>query len=125
MVAYALSPIDLIPDPIPVLGYLDDLILLPAGVWLVMKLIPAPVWEECTARVSAGEKPRFGGRWLGAAIVMVLWVLTAYFTYDTLWRPYGRASAAGPVLAHRPVHTTPRELDKCNGVDWIDVEQRR
>ena len=47
VVAYALSPIDLIPDFMPVIGYLDDLILLPAGIWIAMRLIPAGVWEEC------------------------------------------------------------------------------
>lgn len=47
VVAYALSPIDLIPDFIPILGYLDDVILLPLGIWLVIKLMPADVLEEC------------------------------------------------------------------------------
>ena len=47
--AYALSPIDLIPDFIPVLGYLDDLIIVPLGIWLVIALIPADVMAECRA----------------------------------------------------------------------------
>jgi len=47
VVAYALSPIDLIPDFIPVLGYLDDLLLLPLGIALVIRLIPRPILEEC------------------------------------------------------------------------------
>ena len=47
VVAYAFSPIDLIPDPIPVLGYLDDLVLLPLGIALALKLIPAQVMAEC------------------------------------------------------------------------------
>lgn len=46
VVAYALSPVDLIPDFIPVLGYLDDLLLLPAGIYLSIKLIPEPLWQE-------------------------------------------------------------------------------
>ena len=49
VVAYALSPIDLIPDPIPVLGYLDDLILIPLGVWLALRMIPSEVMAECRA----------------------------------------------------------------------------
>jgi len=49
VVAYALSPIDLIPDFIPVLGLLDDLILLPLGIWLAIRLIPQSVWRECKA----------------------------------------------------------------------------
>jgi uncharacterized membrane protein YkvA (DUF1232 family) len=52
VVAYALSPIDLIPDPIPVLGYLDDLILLPLGILLSRKLIPADVMEHCRRQAS-------------------------------------------------------------------------
>src|SRR3990172_2347424 len=53
VVGYALSPIDLIPDFIPFLGYLDDLIIVPLGVTLVLRMIPKPVMEEC--RANAGE----------------------------------------------------------------------
>lgn len=49
VVAYALSPIDLIPDFIPLIGYLDDLILLPLGIWLAIRLIPKEVWHDCQA----------------------------------------------------------------------------
>ncbi len=49
---YALSPVDLIPDFIPVLGWLDDLILVPAGFWLAVKLIPPDVWEDCRRKAS-------------------------------------------------------------------------
>jgi uncharacterized membrane protein YkvA (DUF1232 family) len=77
IVAYALSPLDLIPDPIPILGYLDDLILIPAGIALVLRLIPTQVMADARARAAAGE--RVGRRWLvwaGASIVVVLWVVT-------------------------------------------------
>ena len=47
VVAYALSPIDLVPDFIPVIGYLDDLLLLPLGIWLAIRLVPQEVWKEC------------------------------------------------------------------------------
>src|ERR671933_1645183 len=50
VVAYALSPLDLIPDFIPVLGYLDDLLIVPAGIALAVKLVPAPVMAECRAQ---------------------------------------------------------------------------
>ena len=53
VVGYALSPIDLIPDPIPVLGYLDDLILLPLGVALAVRLIPDAVWAEARAQADS------------------------------------------------------------------------
>ena len=76
VVGYALSPIDLIPDFIPVLGYLDDVILLPGLIWLAVRLIPAPVLAECRQRADAwiaadNEKPR--SRW-GAAVMIALWV---------------------------------------------------
>src|SRR3979490_3096948 len=52
IVAYALSPIDLIPDFVPVLGYLDDLILIPLGIVLAIRMIPGPILEECRARAQ-------------------------------------------------------------------------
>jgi|GEM_PF-1917383 len=54
---YALSPVDLIPDFIPVLGWLDDLILVPAGLWLVVKMIPPDVWEDCRRRAGDEKEP--------------------------------------------------------------------
>ena len=54
IVAYAMSPVDLIPDFVPVFGYLDDLILIPLGIALAIKLIPHPVLAECRARASCG-----------------------------------------------------------------------
>ena len=56
-VAYALSPIDLIPDFIPLLGYLDDVVLLPALIALTIRLIPRPVWERSRA-ICRGERPK-------------------------------------------------------------------
>lgn len=75
VIAYSLSPIDLIPDFIPVLGYLDDLILVPAGIALAIKMIPAGVMEECRAQALADPwsgKPR---NWFGAVIIAALWVV--------------------------------------------------
>jgi uncharacterized membrane protein YkvA (DUF1232 family) len=57
VVAYALSPIDLIPDFIPVLGYLDDLLIVPAGVWLALKLTPDGVLAEARARARQSPEP--------------------------------------------------------------------
>jgi uncharacterized membrane protein YkvA (DUF1232 family) len=77
VVAYAVSPIDLIPDFIPVLGYLDDLLLVPLGIALVLKLIPAPVMAECRARAREAEAHgRLDGRGAAAAII-ALWLLGA------------------------------------------------
>lgn len=73
VVAYAVSPIDLIPDFIPVLGLLDDVVLLPLGIALCIKLVPADVLAECReqARVSA-ERPRSRA---AAVVIVVIWVV--------------------------------------------------
>lgn len=74
VVAYAFSPIDLIPDPIPVLGYLDDLILIPLGIALVIKLIPAEVLHDCRERAASamkGGKPR---NWVAGGIIILIWI---------------------------------------------------
>ena len=71
--AYALSPIDLIPDFIPIVGYLDDLIILPFGIWLVVSLIPEEVMVECRAKAdAAGRRPVSRG---GLITIIVLWIL--------------------------------------------------
>ncbi len=57
VIAYALSPVDLIPDFIPLLGHLDDLLLLPAGVWLVWRLTPREILDECRHQVAAAHLP--------------------------------------------------------------------
>jgi uncharacterized membrane protein YkvA (DUF1232 family) len=70
--AYALSPIDLIPDFIPVLGLLDDAVLIPAGIWLFVRLVPAELWQEhrAAARLAA-ERPRSR---LGILLVILVWL---------------------------------------------------
>jgi uncharacterized membrane protein YkvA (DUF1232 family) len=73
--AYALSPIDLIPDFVPVLGYLDDLVIVPLGLLIVMRLIPAAVLAECRAAAEAAEhRPR---SLAGAAVIVALWLAAA------------------------------------------------
>lgn len=79
-VAYALSPIDLIPDFIPVLGYLDDVLLLPAFIWLAIKLLPPPIIDEC--RIQAEQwitnKQARPVSYVGAAAIIVLWLAALY-----------------------------------------------
>lgn len=76
-VAYALSPIDLVPDFIPVLGYLDELILLPMGLWLALRLIPAEVLTDARARAEqATDRPTSR---MAAALVILLWLALAAF----------------------------------------------
>ncbi len=75
IVGYAFSPIDLIPDFIPILGYLDDLILVPLGIWLVIKLIPNHVLAECRAQaesIKSQDKPK---NWLVVGGIITLWIL--------------------------------------------------
>lgn len=85
MVAYALSPIDLVPDFIPVIGLLDDLVLVPLGLALAIRLIPAGVWADCRARaaqenirltLSRTARTCMVGAWcaLLAAVVAWLWL---------------------------------------------------
>jgi uncharacterized membrane protein YkvA (DUF1232 family) len=74
VVAYALSPIDLIPDFVPILGYLDDLILIPAGISLALRLIPPKVMDEARQRARA-EAPGRALRVGGTAIIILLWIV--------------------------------------------------
>lgn len=74
VVGYAFSPIDLIPDPIPILGYLDDLILVPLGIALVIRLVPADILAEhrIAARAASWSgKPR---NWVAAGIIVTIWI---------------------------------------------------
>ena len=73
VVAYALSPIDLIPDFIPVLGYLDDLVIVPGGIWLAVRLIPPEVLQD--ARATAARPVDAGMRRLGAALIVLVWIV--------------------------------------------------
>lgn len=82
--AYALSPIDLIPDFVPVLGYLDDLILVPAGVWLALRLIPPELKDELRVRARALET-RPVSRW-AAAVIILVWGMAALTGGLVLWR---------------------------------------
>jgi len=90
VLAYALSPIDLIPDFIPVLGWLDDLVLLPLGIALAVKLTPAHLWQARLAEAEAsGERaPRLV--W-GALLIVAVWLLFAALFGWWLWRVLANA----------------------------------
>jgi uncharacterized membrane protein YkvA (DUF1232 family) len=84
IVAYALSPVDLIPDFIPVIGYLDDLILVPAGIYLAIKMIPEKVIAECR-RKAASEKIDSQVKWAATAIIILVWLLVLYLIIKAIW----------------------------------------
>lgn len=78
IVGYALSPIDLIPDFIPVLGYLDDLIIIPAGISLSLKMIPKEVLEECREKAKHELRNGKPKNWVAAVIIVLIWLLVVY-----------------------------------------------
>ncbi|MEJ8802902.1 YkvA family protein [Pontibacter sp. H249] len=80
-VAYAFSPIDLIPDFIPIIGYLDDLLILPLGIWLSIKLIPPRVLEQYRKQAQEQileRKPNY----IMAAVIVIIWLLIGYWVYQ-------------------------------------------
>ena len=79
IVAYAFSPIDIIPDFVPVIGYLDDLIILPLGITLAIKLIPHSVLAECRTRAKKTIKKKKPVSWVAGTVVILFWVALAGF----------------------------------------------
>jgi uncharacterized membrane protein YkvA (DUF1232 family) len=77
IVAYAVSPIDVIPDFVPILGYLDDLVLLPIGIALAIKMIPPDVWLECRARAQGVMVHGKTISYVAGTIIIVLWIALA------------------------------------------------
>ena len=76
VVIHTLSPIDLIPDFIPVLGYLDDLIITPGGLWLAIRLIPPEVMADARTAAETGSIDRSLGK-VGAVLILLLWIFAA------------------------------------------------
>lgn len=91
LLAYAASPIDLIPDFIPVLGLLDEVILLPIGVWIVVGMIPPDVMEAARARAREGKLP---ANWIAGVIVLLLWA-ASIAAIAWWWMIYQDAGQAG------------------------------
>lgn len=85
VLGYALSPIDLIPDFIPILGYVDDLVIIPAGIALLLKMIPKEVLEECRerARTNPGGK---GKNWVVGTIIILIWIVALGLTLKLGWK---------------------------------------
>jgi uncharacterized membrane protein YkvA (DUF1232 family) len=89
VVGYAFSPIDLIPDPIPILGYLDDLILVPLGVVLALKMIPPDIMAECREKAQAITSQGKPTNWGAAAVIVAIWVLLAAVAVLLIIRTFG------------------------------------
>ncbi|MEE3892124.1 YkvA family protein [Priestia megaterium] len=86
VVAYAFSPIDLIPDFIPVLGYIDDIIIVPLGIMLALKMLPTSVIEDCTIKVEEliqNERPK---NWVAGSIIIVVWLLIFMWSCFTVFK---------------------------------------
>lgn len=84
----ALSPIDLIPDFIPVLGMIDDIILVPLGVWLTMKLIPDDVWHAARLQAEADGKRRLKPCYWAAAVIGLFWAVVLARCGGVIWRSW-------------------------------------
>lgn len=79
ILVYAASPIDLIPDFIPVFGMLDDMILIPLGIIVAIKIIPEPVWEECRVNAENGISIDRRYKKMGAVCITLIWVAVLIF----------------------------------------------
>jgi uncharacterized membrane protein YkvA (DUF1232 family) len=86
VVAYAFSPIDLIPDLVPILGYLDDLVLVPLGIALVLRLIPDDVLAEC--RRQAEQRQGRPVNWIAAGVIVAIWIGAAAAVGYFAWRAF-------------------------------------
>lgn len=89
VVGYAFSPIDLIPDPIPILGYLDDLVLIPLGIALALKMIPPDVLAECRKKAREATSAGKLTNWGAAAAIIAIWVLLAAVAVLLVIRAFG------------------------------------
>jgi uncharacterized membrane protein YkvA (DUF1232 family) len=85
VVGYAFSPIDLIPDPIPILGYLDDLVIVPLGIALALKMIPPDVLAECQEKSREVMQQGKPVNKVAAAIIIAIWIVLAVWVVRVLW----------------------------------------
>lgn len=92
LLAYAASPIDLIPDFIPVLGLLDEVVLLPIGVWLAVRMIPPDVMDAARARAREGKLP---ANWVAGVLILLLWAVSIAAIVWWLVNHNGMAPPAG------------------------------
>lgn len=74
VVAYAFSPIDFIPDFVPILGYLDDLIIVPIGIYIVIRFIPKEVLNDCKEKASGIDRAEVAKNWIAGIIILFIWI---------------------------------------------------
>jgi uncharacterized membrane protein YkvA (DUF1232 family) len=86
VVAYAFSPIDLIPDFIPILGYLDDVILIPLGVAFALKMMPKSVIQDCAVKAEEQMKNEKPKNWLIGSLIILLWIMTFLWISSSAYR---------------------------------------
>lgn len=85
VIAYSLSPVDLIPDFVPLLGYLDDLILVPAGIALAIKLVPEEIFADAREKIAGQpESAGISGWWAGVLIIL-FWVCIILWVARSIW----------------------------------------
>ena len=107
VVAYALSPIDLIPDFIPALGYLDDMILVPLGIALAIKLIPDEVWEECKAEARTRLNSNLPHSRVAAIVIVMVWLATLCLV---VWVVWSSLKADSNVVPNRVLQRSSRKV---------------
>ena len=86
VVAYALSPIDLIPDFIPILGYLDDVIIVPVGIYIVLRLIPQKVMEDAQLSAKSLEAADKSKSYHAAVVIVLIWLIVATILTHWIYR---------------------------------------
>jgi uncharacterized membrane protein YkvA (DUF1232 family) len=91
VVAYALSPIDLIPDFIPILGYVDDLIIIPGGVWLAIRMIPPDILAEAKNQAAASAEGK-RVNWWAAGLIILIWVVILLVIGRWIWGIWKKAN---------------------------------
>ena len=99
VLAYALSPIDLIPDFIPVLGYVDDLVLLPLGIWLAIRLTPPEIFQAARAQAALAEQ-RLPWDWRAATVIVLLWAAAAILMAHFVLRKFPPGGADDAALGY-------------------------
>jgi uncharacterized membrane protein YkvA (DUF1232 family) len=95
IIGYALSPIDLIPDFIPVVGYLDDFIIVPAGIALLIKIIPRGILEECRTKAQSDVLNRKSKNWVAGVIIVLIWLFAIYLSLSLIWPLVFKAARVG------------------------------